>query len=113
MFIGRLTTAGLLDPTFPTSADAAVGALAIQTDGKVLVGGTFTNLGGQSRPYLGRLTNPTFATTSLSSDGLSLTWLRGGSIRKSGARPSRSRPTGLNWTRPRRRHAHQWRLGSG
>jgi uncharacterized delta-60 repeat protein len=98
MFIGRLTTAGLLDPTFPPSADAAVSALAIQADGKVLVGGTFTNLGGQLRPYLGRLTNPTPATMSLSSDGSSLTWLRGGSSPEVWRTTFEVSPTGLNWT---------------
>jgi uncharacterized delta-60 repeat protein len=42
-----------LTPT-PT-ADYAVAAFAEQPDGKILVGGSFFNLGGQSRPGLGRL----------------------------------------------------------
>jgi hypothetical protein len=29
--------------------------LAVQADGKILVGGYFTTLGGQNRSYLGRL----------------------------------------------------------
>jgi uncharacterized delta-60 repeat protein len=77
-YIGRLTTAGVLDITFLSSANAAVGALAIQADGKVLVGGTFTTLAGQTRHYVGRLNNPDSPTQSLSSDGSSITWLRGG-----------------------------------
>ena len=30
-------------------------SLAVQADGKILVGGNFTTLGGQTRNYLGRL----------------------------------------------------------
>src|SRR5207302_23710 len=34
---------------------AYVDSLAVQADGKILVGGSFTTLGGQSRHYIGRL----------------------------------------------------------
>jgi len=40
-----------LDP----GADGDVYSLAVQTDGRILVGGEFTTLGGQTRNYLGRL----------------------------------------------------------
>ncbi|HXP63751.1 MAG TPA: hypothetical protein VN829_24810, partial [Dongiaceae bacterium] len=96
--VGRLTSAGLLDPTFPSTAGAPVDALAIQNDGKVLVGGTFTNLGGQLRAYLGRLNNPTSPTQSLSSDGLSFTWLRSGSYPEVWRTTFEVSPNGLTWT---------------
>jgi uncharacterized delta-60 repeat protein/uncharacterized repeat protein (TIGR02543 family) len=47
----NLTTAD----TFNPGANNDVYCLAVQADGKILVGGTFTNLGGQTRNYLGRL----------------------------------------------------------
>jgi len=55
--IARLTPAGALDAAFaPTlSAGAQLYALAVQADGKVLVGGSFTNIGPQSRTNVARL----------------------------------------------------------
>jgi len=41
--------------TFKGGANAYVEALAVQADGKILLGGEFTTLGGQSRTHLGRL----------------------------------------------------------
>lgn len=46
-----------LDTTFNPGADRSVSALAVQADGKILVGGRFDSLSGQARKYLGRL-NP-------------------------------------------------------
>ncbi len=40
---------------FNPGANGMVYGMAVQPDGKILVGGDFTSLGGQSRPYLGRL----------------------------------------------------------
>jgi uncharacterized delta-60 repeat protein len=59
--IGRLNADGSLDSSFNPGAGASdpysssVGSLAVQADGKILVGGTFTNLGGQTRNAIGRL----------------------------------------------------------
>jgi uncharacterized delta-60 repeat protein len=56
--IGRLNADGTLDTTFnPGTGNPGdrVSSLALQTDGKILVAGVFTNLGGQSRSYIGRL----------------------------------------------------------
>ena len=41
--------------TLNLGANDVVNALAIQPDGKILVGGSFTNLGGLARSYLGRI----------------------------------------------------------
>jgi uncharacterized delta-60 repeat protein len=58
--IGRLNPDGSVDTTFDPGAGASVNALAIQPDGKILVGGTFTTLGGgaagvATRNRIGRL----------------------------------------------------------
>ncbi len=60
--IGRLNADGTLDAAFNAAlvndlnpADRRVNALALQPDGKILVGGIFTTLNGQSRNYIGRL----------------------------------------------------------
>ena len=56
--IGRLNADGTLDSTFNPGAGGGiygVCSLAVQADGKILVGGDFTALGGQSRNYIGRL----------------------------------------------------------
>jgi uncharacterized delta-60 repeat protein len=44
--IGRLNPNGTLDMTFDPGANAAVNVFALQPDGKILVGGDFTKLGG-------------------------------------------------------------------
>jgi uncharacterized delta-60 repeat protein len=53
--LGRLNPDGTVDATFTPSVNGTVFALAIQADGKILVGGLFGTLGGQTRNYLGRL----------------------------------------------------------
>ena len=56
--IGRLNADGSLDTTFNPSAGGSydeVNALAIQADGKIVVGGLFAELGGQPRSNIGRL----------------------------------------------------------
>jgi uncharacterized delta-60 repeat protein len=57
--IGRLNADGTLDTTFNPGATKAsytlVNSLALQPDGKILVGGSFTSLGGQARTNMGRL----------------------------------------------------------
>jgi uncharacterized delta-60 repeat protein len=60
--IARLSAEGVLEAGFSPAAivgtsSGQVFSLAVQGDGKILVGGWFTSLGGQPRNYLGRL-NP-------------------------------------------------------
>ena len=50
-----LLTMSLPDPGFNPGASSDVFSLAVQADGKILVGGNFTTLGGQTRNYIGRL----------------------------------------------------------
>ena len=60
--IARLNADGSLDPTFslPSSAmgaDASVRTVAVQTDGRILVGGYFTNLNSVAMHGIARLNN--------------------------------------------------------
>ena len=59
-YLGRLNADGTVDLTFNPGATYFVGTyyvytLAVQADGKILVGGNFDTLGGKSRSRLGRL----------------------------------------------------------
>ena len=59
-YIGRLNADGSLDTSFNPGANGEVRAIALQGDGKILVGGFFTMLGGGGtgttpRAYIGRL----------------------------------------------------------
>lgn len=57
--VAAVTRAQGLDATFAPGANAAVRALAVQPDGRILVGGQFTGLGGgsgtTSRSFIGRI----------------------------------------------------------
>jgi uncharacterized delta-60 repeat protein len=57
--IARLESNGTLDPTFNPGSGASdlVGSLAVQADGKVLIGGQFTSYNGTPRNRIARL-NP-------------------------------------------------------
>ena len=79
--IARLNADGTLDSGFnpdPGGDYPGVYALALQADGKIMVGGSFSTLGGQARSNIGRLNNTEPATQSLTYDGSTITWLRGG-----------------------------------
>jgi uncharacterized delta-60 repeat protein len=76
--IGRLNADGSVDPLFNPGADGRVTCLAVQPDGSILVGGDFTALGGQTRNRIARLINTEPATQTLTRNGSTLSWLRGG-----------------------------------
>src|SRR5204863_9416626 len=54
-------------------------SIALNADGKILVGGTFTRIGGQAHSFFSRLTNDTAALQDTSVTSSSVTWMRGGS----------------------------------
>ena len=62
--IARYNTDGTLDTTFDPNANNLVYATAVQADGKVLVCGNFTNIGGQTRNHIARLDAVTGAADS-------------------------------------------------
>ena len=82
--LARLNTDGTLDPTFnpgasgsATGGQSIINAFAVQADGKILVGGEFTQLGGQPRANIGRLhpipLPPLFAIKAISKSGNTVT----------------------------------------
>ena len=93
----RLNADGTVD-AFDPQPNKQVFAIALQADGKVLVGGAFDTIGGQSRSVLARLANDTPAIQNLAVTQTSMTWTR------SGAEPQLSRVSferstdGVNYT---------------
>jgi uncharacterized delta-60 repeat protein len=75
--IARFTSSGALDPDFTLGTMATGGvikALAVQPDGKILIGGTFTSYAGTARNRLARLNangtlDTTFMATGTGFDG--------------------------------------------
>jgi len=59
--IARLNPDGTLDAVFDPNANNSVSSIAVQADGKILAGGTFSSIGGQTRNCIARLD----ATTGL------------------------------------------------
>ena len=51
----------------------------MQADGKILAGGDFTSIGGQTRSLFARLSNDTAALQNLAVTQTTITWTRGGS----------------------------------
>ncbi|PTN33773.1 delta-60 repeat domain-containing protein [Desulfonatronum sp. SC1] len=81
-YIARLLSSGFLDSTFDLGAwpNDAVSSLALQPDGKILLGGHFTEVGGQPRKGIARLHNTSAAEQHLSLSGgrSTLAWTRDG-----------------------------------
>ena len=73
--IARLNADGTLDVAFAPSASDGVFAIALQADGKILVGGESGSIGGQ---MFARLTNDTAAIQNLSVTPTSIAWTRSG-----------------------------------
>src|SRR5207248_4876919 len=53
--IARLNPDGTLDTNFNPNANLDVNTIAVQADGKILVGGFFTSMGGQTWNHIARL----------------------------------------------------------
>lgn len=54
-YIARLNSDGTLDSTFNANANSYILCMAPQADGKILVGGYFSSIGGQNRGRIARL----------------------------------------------------------
>ena len=100
--LGRLNADGTLDPTFNPWAGGAyseASAVALQADGKILVGGAFNRLAGVACTNFGRLNNTGPATQTLAFDGSTITWLRGGTAPEVYATVFDVQTDGTNWNR--------------
>ena len=64
--------------SYDANADNIVDSIAFLSDGKVVAGGEFSNIGGQSRNLFARLTNDTPASQDLSATLNTVTLSRGG-----------------------------------
>ena len=102
--IGRVNPDGSLDTGFNIGAGGGAGAytyvyaLAVQADGRILMGGNFTSLGGQAYNYFGRLVNSDPATQNLSHDNSTVTWLRGGTSPEVWRTTFEQSTDGFTWT---------------
>ncbi len=92
--IARLNADGSVDSTFDPNANGTVVALAVQLDGKILMGGVFTSLanGATTRIDIARLSTPDAALQALTLNGTTLTW------RRSGAGPELALPPTLEFS---------------
>ena len=105
-YLGRLDADGIPDSKFNPGAGGVIPSggvccVALQTDGKILVGGSFTSLAGQARNGLGRLNNTEPASQSLICDGSSITWLRGGTSPEVWRTTFELSTDGTTWSAPR------------
>ncbi len=77
--IARVNADGTLDTAFDPNANSDVYSIAVQSDGKILLGGNFNTIGGVSRNLFARLSNDTAALSNLAVTQTTLTLTRDGS----------------------------------
>ena len=77
-YLARLNTNGTAD-SFDPNADDEVRSIALLADGKILAGGLFTTIGGETRNLFARLSNDTAALQNLAVTQTAVAWTRGGS----------------------------------
>ena len=99
--LGRLMADGTLDPSLNQGASGttwpSVFSVAVQSDGKILVGGYFATLAGEARSCIGRLNSTDPATESLTCDATTITWLRGGASPEITRSSFDASTDGTNW----------------
>ena len=78
--IARLNVDGSVEgtATFNSSTDASVICVALQADGKILLGGGFNQINGTARALLARLNNDAPTQSLTAPDATRVQWLRGG-----------------------------------
>jgi uncharacterized delta-60 repeat protein len=96
--LARLNPDGSLDPNFDLAPDGEITSLALDASGRLLVGGYFTHVAGQPRAGMARLLNTSPATESLSYQGDTITWLRGGTSPDVWATTFELSADGSSWT---------------
>ena len=101
MAVARLMADGSLDLGFNPLVGGSLPylyAVTAQSDGRILVGGCFLTVNGQPRTNLARLLNPGTVTDTLSRNGSTLVWLRGGPGPEVAHTTFEHTSDGYNWT---------------
>jgi uncharacterized delta-60 repeat protein len=96
--IARLNLDGTADPNFDPSASNRVYTITLQADGKILVGGAFDAIGGQSRNAFARLTNDTAAIQILAVTPDDVLWTRSGAAPQLSSVTFERSTDGINYT---------------
>ena len=98
--IARLNADGSLDTGFNHDANNYVLSIALQADGAILIGGQFTALDGFTRNHIARVTNTHAALQELglSSNGSTVTWMRGQASPELGRVTFDLSTDGVTWT---------------
>ena len=93
----RLKADGSLDKIFTQLTNAHVYSLALQHDGGIIAGGSRELSPSQSEGFVARFTSDDPATENLSSNGSSVTWLRGGSAPELSRCKFQMTTNGVDW----------------
>jgi len=97
--IARVDAAGAPDAGFNPNADNIVYSVAVQADGRILLGGAFSSMGGNSRNGFARLVNDPAIQLLSAPDATQVTWTRGGSAPEvSQVTFEQSTDSGATWT---------------
>jgi uncharacterized delta-60 repeat protein len=100
----RLESNGSLDATFgdvigPDMGGSSINAIALQADGRILVGGSFSSSSGAIRNYIARYSNTAVAIESLvATGGSTVTWMRGGTSPEVDSVTFEVTTDGVTWT---------------
>ncbi|MBX7184506.1 MAG: choice-of-anchor D domain-containing protein, partial [Vicinamibacteria bacterium] len=104
-FVARLNADGTLDNGFDPNASATVASVALQGDGRILLGGYFSSLqpngaaSAKSRSRFARLNNDAATQVLSSPDATQVSWIRGGaSPEAAGVTFEQSLDSGATWT---------------
>jgi len=81
-FLARVLPNGTIDSSFDPMPNAAVTAVALQPDGRLMIGGGFTRVGGVARVGIARLSSAGAGTQMLgvSADRTTVMWSRSGPV---------------------------------
>lgn len=116
-YLARLLPGGALDASFNPAPNGPVTAVALQPDGRIVVGGGFTRLGEISRVGIGRLaaTSPATQMLGVSANRTTVTWTRGGSTGELSAVVFEQSSDRVTWTRlgegTRVANSSNWQIG--
>jgi len=95
--LGRLNPDGSLDAGFVLPDYTRVYSLGLQDNGAILVGGFQIDPGPQTNSHAGRLPGYNTASQTLTFDGMTVTWLRGGSAPEIWNADFEQSVDGVNW----------------